>query len=443
MSYTAPLGNALAFDLLGKPAYTPPAGGVLAFSFQPTEATPGGLNLAAQAALAVIGRANLVIVALKPMQAVCALSVVAKGIMRSLGTLMIKALGRIALIGKRVAAKAPTGLGLKMNLITDPQRPEVILDQFLRLWYRGLPSAVKVAYQVDDQPEIQPAAIWENPGTTQPAILRIDGAEIPGDGLTHRVTVSAWQQVGTATSPRASVSEYLATPDVRPTAVPEWCGATVKRQATGLQYHATGILPDLVEVKWRHPGAVALFAKFMKSGKTSIAQIGVADHQEASFMAEGVSAKLGYTFALANVSIGVAAIAKGTYGAITWQASPIKLKGFDSFKIPEPASPDAATWQALGTYALDQAVLELLQAELGASAPVNLSTIATRTRQKLLLRIKDVIRKGGSVELADLGTFKANWSPSGRSVGFTPSLGFKVGTALGKPLTDAQAKALP
>jgi endonuclease YncB( thermonuclease family) len=54
-----------------------------------------------------------------------------------------------------------------------------------------------------------------------------------------------------------------------------------------------------------------------------------------------------------------------------------------------------------------------------------------------------VIRKGGSVELDDLGTFKANWSPSGRSVSFTPSLGFKVGTALGKPLTDAQAKGIP
>ena len=300
-----------------------------------------------------------------------------------------------------------------------------------------------MAYQVDDQPEIQPAATWENPGTTQPAILRIDGAEIPGDGLTHRVTVSAWQQVGTATSPRASVSEYLATPDVRPTAVPEWCGATLKRQATGLQYHSTGQLPDLVEVKWRHPGAVALFAKFMKSGKTAIVQVGVADHQEEHFMAEGVSAKLGYTFAPANVYFGVAAIARGTYGAITWQSAPVQIKGFDAFQIPEPAHPDAATRQELDNYEFAAAILALLQAELGASAPVNLSTIATQTRLKLLLRIKDIIRQGGSVELADLGTFKANWSPSGRSVGFTPSLGFKVGTARGKPLTDAQAKAIP
>ena len=443
MSYTPPPGHALAFSFMGQDAYTPPPGGALAFSFQPTEATPGGLNLAASAALALVGQANLVIMALKPLQAVCALSVITRGMMRSLGTLMIQALGRIALIGKRVTAKAPTGLGMKMEIITDSKRPEVVLDQFLRVWFRGQPSAVKVAYQVDDQPEIQPAATWENPGTTQPAILRIDGAEIPGDGLTHRVTVSAWQQVGTATSPKATISEYLATPDVRPTAVPEWCGATLQRQATGLQYHSTGQLPDLVEVRWRHPGAVALFAKFMKSGKTAIVQVGVADHQEEHFMAEGVSAKLGYTFAPANVYFGVAAIARGTYGAITWQAAPVQIKGFDNFLLPEPAHPDAATRQDVGTSPFQGAVMDLLQAELGANAPANLSDIVIRTQQKLFLKIKDILRKGGTVELDNLGTFKANWSPSGRSVSFVPSLGFKVGTAHGKPLTDAQAKGLP
>ena len=443
MSYTPPLGNALTFSFLGKPAYTPPSGASLAFSFQPTEATPGGLNLAARAALSVIGRANLVIVALKPMQALCALAVTTRGIMRSLGTLMIRALGRIGLVGKRTTAKAPTGLGMKMEIITDPKRPDVILDQFLRLWFRGQPSAVRVAYQVDDQPEIQPAATWENPGTTQPAILRIDGAEIPGDGLTHRVTVSAWQQVGTATSPKATVSEYLATPDVRPTAVPEWCGATLKRQATGLQYHSTGQLPDLVEVRWRHTGAVAIFAKFLKSGKTAIVQIGVADHQEEVFMAEGVSAKMGYTFGLANVYFGVAAIARNTYGTITWQAAPVKIKGFDEFQLPSAPNPDAATWQAMGDGTLEVEVLAILRAQLGASAPDTLDLIVRRTQEKLYLRIKDIIRKGGTVELGDFGTFKANWSPSGRSVSFVPSLGFKVGTALGKPLTDAQAKAIP
>jgi hypothetical protein len=126
-------------------------------------------------------------------------------------------------------------------------------------------------------------------------VVRIDGAEIPGDGLTHRVTVSAWQQVGTTTSPKATLSEYLAPRTCGP------CRPRVVRRHPQAPGHGPAIsqhrqLPDLVEVKWRHPGAVALFAKFMKSGKTAIAKVGVADHQEARFMAEGVSAKLGYTF---------------------------------------------------------------------------------------------------------------------------------------------------
>ncbi|MBK8639902.1 MAG: hypothetical protein IPN92_17100 [Chromatiaceae bacterium] len=202
-------------------------------------------------------------------------------------------------------------------------------------------------------------------------------------------------------------------------------------------------MPELVEVKWRHPGAVALFVKFMKGSRTVISQIGVADHQEERFLAEGVSALMGYTAAPANVYFGVAAIARNTYGAITWQASPVKIKGFDEFLTPEAAHPDAATRQDVGTSPFQVAVMDLLQAELGANAPANLSDIVIRTHQKLFLKIKDILRKGGTVELDNLGTFKANWSPSGRSVGFTPSLGFKVGTARGKPLTDAQAKAIP
>ena len=134
-------------------------------------------------------------------------------------------------------------------------------------------------------------------------------------------------------------------------------------------------------------------------------------------MAEGVSARMGYTFGLANVYFCVAAIARNTYGAITWQA--------------------------MGDGTLEVEVLAILRAQLGASAPDTLDTIVRRTQEKLVLRIKDIIRKGGTVELGDFGTFKANWSPGGRSVGFTPSLGFKTGTALGKPLTDAQAKAVP
>ncbi len=442
MSYTPPNGDAIAFTFAGQPAYTAPAGDAIAFSFLPAGPASGPVALAAQAVIDLAALINLVIKTPLPLRASGTLGLFLVGTLRDIGALFLKAKGTLLLLAKRVAAKAPTGLGMKMHVVSDPQRPGVVLDQFLRVWFNGLPSAVKVSYQVDDQPEQQPVATWENPHSPQPAVLRIDGAEIPGDGLTHRVTVAAWQQVGTTASPKATISEYLATPDVRPLAIPEWCGATLIRQATGLAYHSTGHLPDLVEVKWRHPGAVAIFAKFQKAGKTTLAKVGVADHQEAFYRAEGVSALVGYTANPIDVFLGVAAIARGTYGAITWQAKPIKVKGFDEFQLPLEASPDLATQQTLGYYQLQEAVRATLAAQLGASAPANLATITTKVYDKLVYRIKDVTRKGGSVDLADLGTFKAGWGVNGRTVGFTPSLGFKAGTKLGKPLTDAQAKEI-
>lgn len=442
MSYAPPNGDAIAFTFVGQPAYTTPTGDAIAFSFVPTSTEGGPLAMAAQAVIDLVATSALVIQAKLPLQAACTLGLFLVGTLREIGALLMQAKGTLLLLAKRSAPQPPRGLGMKMHVISDPNRPGVILDQFLRVWFNGTPSAVRISYQVDDQPETQPATVWENPGTTQPAILRIDGAEIPGDGLTHRVTVSAWQQVGTTVSPKATLSDYLSTPDRRPLVSPAWCGATLKRQATGLAYHSTGIFPDLVEIKWRHTGAVALFAKRLVGSREKIARVGMADHQEESYLAEGVSALMGYTANPVDVWMGVAAIARGTYGAITWQTKPIQLKGFDDFQLPTPVNPDAATRQDLVRAHIAAAVMNALSAELVASAPANLGTIADKVYDKLIYRIKDVTRKGGTVELDDCGTFKAGWGVNGRSVGFTPSLGFKAGTKLGKPLTDAQAKEI-
>ena len=100
MSYTIPNGDSLSFRFSGQPAYTPPRGDSLTFSFVPTQSTGGPLALAASAALELVGQANLVSMALKPLRAVGALSVRAIGIMRSLGTLMLKALARISRVFK-------------------------------------------------------------------------------------------------------------------------------------------------------------------------------------------------------------------------------------------------------------------------------------------------------------------------------------------------------
>ena len=94
-------------------------------------------------------------------------------------------------------------------------------------------------------------------------------------------------------------------------------------------------------------------------------------------------------------------------------------------------------------------------AQLGA-LPANGATIIEQALYRLVLKIKDVVRKGGSVTLDDLGTFGVRWSasrtvrhpvtgvettlPAQRQPTFTASIGFKVGTRAGLILTDAEAK---
>ena len=169
----------------------------------------------------------------------------------------------------------------------------------------------------------------------------------------------------------------------------------------------------------------------------------MADHQESEYLAEGVALLIGRSIGLTKVYFGVAAVARNQYGPITWAVLPVTIPGFEEINPPAFLNPDRFSREELDSTELGDWVRDALAAQLGASAPVNLGTLVTRTQLKLWLRIKDVIRKGGTVELADLGIFSTTWGASGRGVSFSPSLGFKVGTALGKALTDAQAKVIP
>jgi hypothetical protein len=76
------------------------------------------------------------------------------------------------------------------------------------------------------------------------------------------------------------------------------------------------------------------------------------------------------------------------------------------------------------------------------SRPANLNTIIDTTYTKLLYRLKDVIRKGGTVATRRPRHLQGQLAaPSGRSVGFTPEPRLQGrDQALGKPLTDAQGQ---
>jgi hypothetical protein len=78
-----------------------------------------------------------------------------------------------------------------------------------------------------------------------------------------------------------------------------------------------------------------------------------------------------------------------------------RLSGFDEFKLPATPNPDAATQQSLNSLHVTrshQGPPSGIDAARRRVAPTNLATIVIDTAYtKLIYRIKDVIRKGGTV----------------------------------------------
>ncbi|RUQ27327.1 MAG: hypothetical protein EKK68_15900 [Candidatus Competibacteraceae bacterium] len=374
----------------------------------------------------------------------------------------IKARAALRLMAKHGMAQPPSGLGMKMTILTDPYRPDVIRDQYLMVWFNGNPNQCKIALQIDDGAEFQPAFTWQNPSVTYPAVIKIDGAEIPGDGQSHLIKVSVWQAIGQSTSARATLSDYAKTPTTRPATQPSWCGVTAIRQGETLYsspHVISGHISDLTRIEWRHTGAVKIMAKVPVANEKSagfhdsIISVGYADYDETEFFAEGIGSNIGWRGGdFHDVLFGVAAIHGGQFGPITWASAPVRIKEILNRPADPPQTPDeiAGTIRILDIDGLKDDIIRALFATNGWVYPAYWEASPHRDTAKmavdrLLLRIKDIIRKGGSVTLDDLGRFEARWNPARtvRSMTFVASAGFIAGTRAGTLLTDQQAKASP
>ena len=401
-----------------------------------------------------------------PLQAKATLRWISSATLKAIKPIKAKAAFRF--IARHGTAQPPSGLAMHMKIIADPYRPEVIRDQYLRIWFNGQPSQCRISLKMDDNAEFEPAFTWQNPGNTRPAIVKIDSAEIPSDGQTHRITVSVWQQVGSQTSARSTISDFAKTPNIRPANQPEWCGATTIRQGEVIRQKVNGYLTvvghtsDLTRIDWRHSGAVQIMARIPrhpKPGKTidSTLIVGYADHDETTFYAEQIGAQLDWTTGLPEpVTFGVAAIQHGTFGPVTWANAPVNILAVYPNPTDISTNPDviAGTVETLDLGGMKEKIGQQVFAQFGWPYPgyYDSVTAEVRTRRdtvrttidKTLRRIKDITRQGGSVTLDDLGRFEARWNEARtvRSVAFIASLGFIEGTKAGYVLTDQQAKAL-
>ena len=358
------------------------------------------------------------------------------------------------------AAFAPRGLGAKLRVIRE-RFTQAVLHQSLQVWVQTAPPGLRLALQVDDGPAVETLFAWENPRGSLPAVLAIAGAALPQDGFTHYLTVLAWRETGGIASARSrfTVPVQLAAP---PVPMPEWGAARLLRQNSSE-------LPDLVEITWRASTAVAVVANLrpQASGQSAVnVALGAADRDESRLLAEGIGARFELQDnKLYSVYFGVAGIRGGQQSPVRWIAAPVLIQASDGRPATAPVqTPDdvAGTARPLVSaivvgYAstfkteLQAAVL----AQLGA-LPTHGNTVIEQALYRLILKIKDVTRKGGSVTLDDLGAFGVRWSaprtarhpvtgveivlPAQRQPTFTASPGFKVGTRAGLLLTDAEAR---
>ncbi len=220
------------------------------------------------------------------------------------------------------------------------------------------------------------------------------------------------------------------------------------------------VISDLVELHWVKdpvsPGTgVEIFVTDFMGKKHSVytsngAELSVRLENISRFVVQDEGPSLARPYRFHIVATNLSAKSSETY------ASPINITS--KVKVVVPPTPDEVAGTARDVlYAVLKAeVFADVLTALGA-LPAEGQTIVNSACDHILLKIKDVIAKGGSVDLSDFGVFAAKWTserlgrnpsngepvitPAYRSLGFAPSTGFKAGIKAGSIMTDAQAKA--
>jgi DNA-binding protein HU-beta len=219
------------------------------------------------------------------------------------------------------------------------------------------------------------------------------------------------------------------------------------------------VISDLVELSWVKdsvaPGTgVEIFVTDFVGKKHSVyasdgAALSVRLENISRFIVQDEGPAVARPYRFHIVATNLSAKSSETY------ADPINITS--KVKPVVPPTPDelAGTAREVVYAELKAEVFADVLTALGA-LPTEGQAIVASAVDNMLLKIKDVVAKGGSVALADFGSFEAKWTkerlgrnpstgepvitPAYRSLGFTPSAGFKLGTKNGTIMTDAQAK---
>ena len=284
------------------------------------------------------------------------------------------------------------------------------------------------------------------------SLLKADTQIVPRDGLGHSVNFRLRYNVNGDSGAWVTVSNAFITYQMAAPNPPASLTAQLLRDRND-------VIPDVVKLDWvkdaTSPGAgVEIFVTDYLLKKHSVY---VSNGPELTCRLENISRFIVQDLGPAVARPYVFSIVASNVSASSAATSAASLNITSKVKPVDPPTPDETAGTAVDVnYAT-------LKANVFADVLTALGTLPTEGQaivfsaiDKMVLKMKDVVRLGGSVDLQDFGIMAAKWTnerlarnpstgapivvPAYRSIGFTPSVGFKAGTRAGTILTDAQAK---
>ncbi len=274
---------------------------------------------------------------------------------------------------------------------------------------------------------------------------------IPRDGMGHSVAFRMRYNVGGDPSAWVSLATEFFTYDM---AAPMPCVSLTAH----LLRDRNDVISDLVELSWVKdavsPGTgIEIFVTDFVGKKHSVytsdsAATAVRLENISRFIVQDEGPAVARPYRFHIVATNLSAKSSETY------AAPINITSKVKPVIPPTPDQVAGTAREVLYAEVKAEVFADVLTALGA-LPTEGQAIVTATIDSALVRIKDIVAKGGSVKLTDFGLFEAKWTkerlgrnpstgepvvtPAYRSLGFTPSIGFKTGTKNGTVMSDAAA----
>lgn len=377
----------------------------------------------------------------------------------------------------RLYTATDLGNGVKTYALAAPANPVSIIkakgkdaitgemldgNTILLRWTGLVPSQVEVECDVEDITD--PAGYFPLSVTNTTtyaessvglSLVSADSQIVPRDGMAHVAKFRLRYNVAGDVSPWVETANALITYDMAAPNPPLSLSVQLLRDRMDT-------IPDLVKVEWakavENPGDSIEIVCYDYLDKKHTLYTSNGSETEARienvsrFVVQDEPPAVAQPYRFAIVSANISAKSDEVFAA-----APLNITS--KVKAQEAPTPDeiAGTARDVDYATLKAEVFSDVLTQLG-TLPTEGQAIVNATLDKLVLKVKDVIAKGGNVTITDFGLITAKWTkerlarnPSTgapvivaayRSLGFTPSLGFKTGVKQGEVMTDAAAKLL-